>query len=82
MTISQSSSNCSSRAALVERQPLFRASWSWFERLAKWQEKRRAASDLARLAATGDHLVRDIGLDPQMIRSNPAAVLEYLLRRR
>jgi uncharacterized protein YjiS (DUF1127 family) len=53
-----------------------------FRRFADWRHKRRAAADLARLAATGDHLLRDVGLDPRITRSNPAAVLEYLLRRR
>ena len=81
MTISQSSSSCSSRADLAVRQAIHPAFWKWLEHLARWQQKRRAAAELARLAATGDHLLRDIGLEPQMIRSSPAAALEYLVRR-
>ncbi|MGH6892676.1 MAG: hypothetical protein ACREEP_10490 [Dongiaceae bacterium] len=47
-----------------------------------WREKRRAAAELARLAAAGDHLLRDIGLDPGLARNNPAAALDHLLRGR
>ena len=51
-------------------------------RFARWQERRRAMADLARLAATGDHLMRDIGLDAEVVRDNPAAAANDLIRRR
>jgi uncharacterized protein YjiS (DUF1127 family) len=47
-----------------------------------WRERRRTASELSRLAATGDHLLKDIGLDPELARANRAAALEQVMRRR
>lgn len=85
MTISQSSSNCTSSAGLVgagARSPFLAIPLALVRRFAEWQDRRRAAAELARLAAIGDYLLRDIGLDPGTARSNRAAMLEYLLRRR
>jgi uncharacterized protein YjiS (DUF1127 family) len=85
MTISQSSSSCSSKAGLAGiggRSLLLAGPLMVLRRFAQWQERRRTAADLARLAATGDHLLRDIGLDPSMAHRKPGAALEYLMRRR
>lgn len=48
--------------------------------LARWRDRRRAKADLARLAEVGDHLLRDVGLDPNMARENPAALLDHVMR--
>jgi uncharacterized protein YjiS (DUF1127 family) len=83
MTISQSSSNpgSSARSGL---QPASAASFGRliFLALARWRERRRVKADLARLAEAGDYLLRDVGLDPQEARQDPAAALEQLTRRR
>lgn len=77
MTISQPSSNQGPRSAgaLSVAGMLYRA-------LVCWRERRRTASELSRLAATGDHLLKDIGLDPELARANRAAALEQVMRRR
>jgi uncharacterized protein YjiS (DUF1127 family) len=50
--------------------------------LARWRERRRAKADLARLAGVGDYLLLDIGLDPELARRNPAALLDQIVRDR
>jgi uncharacterized protein YjiS (DUF1127 family) len=52
------------------------------EAVARWQRRRSARAELVRLAQAGDHLMRDIGLDPALARANPEAVLERLLEGR
>jgi uncharacterized protein YjiS (DUF1127 family) len=76
MTISQSSSNQGSRLRF--------ASWgrSWWRAVVCWRQRRRAKADLARLAEAGDYLLRDVGLDPMIVRQDPAAALERIVRRR
>ena len=75
MTISQSSLSQGSRLSLL-------ASWSRSLRraVACWRERRQAKADLARLAEAGDHLLRDVGLDPKLARDNPAALVDQLIR--
>lgn len=85
MTISQSSPSCGSKAGLAEiggRSLLLAGPLVLLRRFAAWQERRRAAADLARLAATGDYLLRDIGLDPSTAHNEPGTALDYLMRRR
>jgi len=48
-------------------------------RFACWRERRRAAAELARLAAVGDYLLRDVGLDPSDARRDQRAALKQLL---
>lgn len=50
--------------------------------VARWQDRRRARADLARLAEAGDYLLRDVGLDPMVVRQNPGAALERICCRR
>lgn len=74
MTISQSTLRQGSRplsAAPVRR--IVRA-------IVRWQERRRAHAELARLAQVGDYLLRDVGLDPGQVRVNPTAILEKMMR--
>lgn len=82
MTISQPSSSAGSSCAEAQPQPIGAGSFGRFVHLAlvRWRERRRAKADLARLAEAGDHLLRDVGLDPTMARQNPAAVLDQITR--
>jgi uncharacterized protein YjiS (DUF1127 family) len=87
MTISQPSSSHSSNCAGAlpfGLRPSSAASFGRFVHLAlvRWRERRRAKADLARLAEAGDHLLRDIGLDPQLAHLDPAALLDQLVRDR
>ncbi|HET6158840.1 MAG TPA: hypothetical protein VFE34_10880 [Dongiaceae bacterium] len=50
--------------------------------LVRWRERKRAKADLARLAEAGDHLLLDVGLDPELARRNPVALLDQVIRRR
>jgi uncharacterized protein YjiS (DUF1127 family) len=50
--------------------------------LVRWRERKRAKADLARLAEAGDHLLLDVGLDPELARQNPVALLDQVTRRR
>lgn len=52
-------------------------------RLDRWRERRRMAAELERLAAIGDYLLRDVGLDPGAVRrSQPAAPAQAVPRKR
>jgi uncharacterized protein YjiS (DUF1127 family) len=51
-------------------------------RFVCWRERRRVAAELARLAAIGDYLLRDIGLDTSAARSGQPAALKQLLPRK
>jgi uncharacterized protein YjiS (DUF1127 family) len=75
MTISQSLLSQGSRFS-----PL--ASWGRALRraVACWRERRRARTDLARLAEAGDYLLRDVGLDPKLARENPGALVDQVMR--
>ena len=83
MTISQPSSSHSSNCAEAlpfGLCPSSAASFGRFVHLAfvRWRERRRARADLARLAEGGDHLLRDIGLDPTLARLDPVALLDQI----
>ena len=45
-----------------------------------WQERREARAELARLARVGDHLLRDVGIDPKLARMDPSAAADRFLR--
>jgi uncharacterized protein YjiS (DUF1127 family) len=49
--------------------------------IRRWQERRRARAELARLAQIGDYLLRDIGIEPELARTNPFAAADRFLRR-
>ena len=74
MTISQSSLSQGSRPR--------RGSHWLATAIRRWQERRRARAELARLAQVGDYLLRDIGIDPKLARTDPSATAEHFLRRR
>jgi uncharacterized protein YjiS (DUF1127 family) len=74
MTISQSCSSQNPGLWLAGAMGALRA-------LARWRERRRAQADLDRLAQVGDYLLRDVGLDPMIIRQNPTAALDRMARR-
>ncbi len=82
MTISQPSSNDCSGCADARPNPGLAASLVRLvhRALACWRERRRAKADLARLAEAGDYLLLDVGLDPQLTRQNPGAVLDQITR--
>ena len=84
MTISQPSSNPGSGCAPAPLRPLSAASFGRLVYLAlvRWRARRRAKADLARLTEAGDHLLQDVGLDPNLARQNPAALLERILGER
>lgn len=84
MTISQSSSSQGSSCAEARLRPISAASFGRLVYLAfaRWRERRRVAADLARLAEAGDYLLRDIGLDPNLTRQDPAAALDRITRAR
>ena len=75
MTISQSSS---SQGSGLRRTVLW---WRAIRVIRRWQERRRARVELVRLAQVGDYLLRDIGIDPKLARTDPSATAEHLLRR-
>ncbi len=84
MTISQPSSSHSSNCAEAlpfGARPVSAASFGRFVHLAlvRWRARKRAKADLARLAEAGDHLLRDIGLDPTLAQFDPAALLDQLV---
>ena len=83
MTISQPSSHDSSSGAGAWSGAAWGASWAraLAHALSYRCERRRAAADLQRLAAAGDHLLRDVGLDPKLARENPAAAVDQVMRR-
>lgn len=74
MTISQSCSSQGSR-------PRWGSHWLTTA-IHRWQERRRARAELARLVQVGDYLLRDIGIDPRLARTDPSATAEHFLRRR
>jgi hypothetical protein len=37
-------------------------------------------ADLRRLAEVGDYLLRDVGIDPKLARTDPSATAEHFLR--
>lgn len=85
MTISQPSSSQSSSRGEARRfgsSAIAAASFGRFVSLAlaRWRERRRAKADLARLAEAGDYLLLDVGLDPELARRNPAALLDQVVR--
>jgi uncharacterized protein YjiS (DUF1127 family) len=87
MTISQSSSSDSSSRGEARRYAPSAIAAASFVRfaglaLARWRERRRAKADLARLAEAGDYLLLDVGLDPELARRNPAALLDQVARDR
>jgi hypothetical protein len=87
MTISQSSSSDSSSRGEGRFGTSAIAAAVAFGRfvglaLAGWRERRRAKADLVRLAEAGDYLLLDVGLDPELARRNPAALLDQLVRDR
>ena len=73
MTISQPTGNC--RPSSPARWPTLLAPLAGLiARIGRWRERRRVAAELERLAAIGDYLLRDVGLDPEVARrSQPAA---------
>lgn len=75
MTISQSTSGCGHAPSAMA--PLGRM----IRPLLRWRKRRRAAADLARLAQVGDYLLRDVGLDPVLVRQNPEAARDRIARR-
>lgn len=57
---------------------------AWLQALhvmSRWQERRRARAELGRLAQVGDYLLRDVGLDPEIVRKDPSAAAARFLRR-
>lgn len=83
MTISQPSSNQSPSCAGAWTGAAWGVSWAraLAHALAYRCERRRAAADLQRLAAAGDHLLRDVGLDPKLAREDLAAAVDQVMRR-
>jgi uncharacterized protein YjiS (DUF1127 family) len=76
MTISQSSLSLGSGPCRVSR-------WLTAIRFIRcWQERCQARAELARLAQVGDYLLRDIGIDPKLARTDPSATAEHFLRHR
>lgn len=49
--------------------------------LADWRRRRRDEAELARLAQVGDYLLRDVGLDPDLVRRDPSTTTKKLTRR-
>ena len=82
MTISQSSSSPGSSPASTQLRSLWLAPWALYRAVARWSERRRVSADLKRMAEAGDYLLLDIGLDPELVRKDPAALLDQLTRRR
>ena len=82
MTISQPSSNQSPSCTGAWTGAAWGVSWAraLAHALAHRCERRRAAADLQRLAAAGDYLLRDVGLDPKLARENPGALVEQVMR--
>jgi uncharacterized protein YjiS (DUF1127 family) len=73
MTISQATGNC--RPSSSARRPALLAPLAGLiARIGRWRERRRVAAELERLAAIGDYLLRDVGLDPGAVRRNQPAV--------
>ena len=82
MTISQSSSSCVSGCDAGRPGSAMSFGRLMFLAVSRWQERKRAKADLARLAEVGDHLLLDIGLDPKLARQSPAEALKQLTGRR
>jgi uncharacterized protein YjiS (DUF1127 family) len=49
--------------------------------ICRWQQRRRARAELARLALVGDYLLHDIGIDPKLARMDPSAAADRFLPR-
>lgn len=82
MTISQSSPSCVSGPAAFRPGSAMSFGRFIFLAVARWREHRRVTADLARLAEVGDHLLKDIGLDPKLARADgPAAIEAAMLER-
>jgi uncharacterized protein YjiS (DUF1127 family) len=72
MTISQPTGSC--RSPSPARWPALLAPLAGLiGRIGRWRERRRVAAELERLAAIGDYLLRDVGLDPGAVRRNQPA---------
>ena len=82
MTISQPTGSC--RPSSPARWPaLFAPLAESIAHIRRWRERRRVAAELERLAAIGDYLLRDVGLDPGAVRrSQPAAPAQAVPRKR
>ncbi|HEU4826786.1 MAG TPA: hypothetical protein VFS85_09930 [Dongiaceae bacterium] len=82
MTISQPAGNC--RPSSTAGWPALLAPLAGLiARIGRWRERRRVAAELERLAAIGDYLLRDVGLDPGAVRrSQPAAPAQAVPRKR
>jgi uncharacterized protein YjiS (DUF1127 family) len=83
MTISQPTGNCRPSSPARGRPALLAPLAGLIARIGRWRERRRMAAELQRLAAIGDYLLRDVGLDPEVARgSRPTAPAQAVPRKR
>jgi uncharacterized protein YjiS (DUF1127 family) len=82
MTISQPTDSC--RPASPARwRAILAPLAALIAHIGRWRERRRMAAELERLAATGDYLLRDVGLDPEAVRrARPATPAQAVPRKR
>jgi hypothetical protein len=48
------------------------------ETLVRWRRRRQTRAELARLAQVGDYLLHDVGLDPELVRQDPAGTIDRI----